>query len=122
MNIEEFQKLKSERDSLKQQLADANQYLQMFRCVEECKTCLQTYSPSLIESGVCIFCIATKRKQQLSKWQEVAGTALHRISRFGQMRGEGWMEMENRKFIESPEAQLAQEAITKLAALKEEGK
>jgi hypothetical protein len=54
-----------ERDQLKRELDEARQV--NFVATETCADCKKSWSPSLIESGTCIFCILKERKRELEQ-------------------------------------------------------
>ncbi len=46
---------------------DLLEELEIHKAKENCDVCNQSYSPSLIESGHCIFCICNEYKKQVNK-------------------------------------------------------
>ncbi len=66
-NARNFRRSEVKRLEAEKELAAVKAELDEHKASEKCFDCDQSYSPSLIESGSCIFCIAKSLKAELEK-------------------------------------------------------
>lgn len=68
--IEQVESLQQERTRLTAENERLKHELEIERATEICTQCSKGWSPSLIESGWCIFCILKERDQQLTQLRQ----------------------------------------------------
>jgi hypothetical protein len=62
--------------TIERELNEVKEKLQVHEMTEECSQCKQSWNPSLVESGWCIFCILKERDE----WKACAEELAHVVS------------------------------------------